>query len=174
MGSWCTWWNNSREITNGSKVYFEVKLPFPHFFFCCLYSLSSSFRRLGFHERWIDENRPRRSRPASTVFFPRLKLVYEQKEGCMQPHAFTPHCGHHHCSMISSLLRNKPMDNLRSAATRAHLNCVSVPTPRFCSSWITACLAAAINPDKRSGSKVAKVSNVLNTALWNRSKSIEL
>lgn len=142
--------------------------------FCCLYSLSSFFRRLGFHERWFGENRPSRRRPAGTVFSSSQACIYEKKEGCMRLHAFTPHCGHHHCSMISSLLCNKPMDNLCAVATRAHLNCVSVPTPRFCSSWITACLAAAINPDKRSGSKVAKVSNVLNTALWNRSKSIEL
>ena len=49
---------------------------------------------------------------------------------------------------------------------RTHLNCISVPTPLFCSSCTTACLQAGINALKRSGSNVASVSNVLNTKPW--------
>lgn len=49
---------------------------------------------------------------------------------------------------------------------RTHLNCISVPTPLFCSSCTTACLQAGINAVRRSGSNVASVSNVLNTKPW--------
>ena len=49
---------------------------------------------------------------------------------------------------------------------KTDLNCISAPTPLFCSSWIKACFPAWINPAKRSGSNVASVSKVLNTKPW--------
>ena len=49
---------------------------------------------------------------------------------------------------------------------KTNLNCISAPTPLFCSSWIKACFPAWINPAMRSGSNVASVSKVLNTKPW--------
>ena len=53
---------------------------------------------------------------------------------------------------------------------KTDLNCISAPTPLFCSSWIKACFPAWINLAMRSGSNVASVSKVLNTKPWKEQK----
>ena len=60
----------------------------------------------------------------------------------------------------------RSLTNTTDFIRKTDLNCISAPTPLFCSSWIKACFPAWINPAMRSGSYVASVSKVLNTKPW--------